>query len=99
MAAEIERMAKIESGELDENAAYHDAVPAITKVGCIIPANFSCAIRRQVPSWPNVKLKDIPFPLVLLLVLPGSIAWWMIVVVRARVGMVPLGSQYSVCCE
>lgn len=33
VAAEIERVSLIEAGELDEDAATHDPVPAITKVG------------------------------------------------------------------
>lgn len=32
VAAEIERVGLIESGELDEDEAHHDPVPAITKV-------------------------------------------------------------------
>lgn len=32
VSAEMERMARIEAGELDEEAAMEDPVPAITKV-------------------------------------------------------------------
>lgn len=35
VAAEIERTGLIEAGELDEDAAHHDPVPAITKVSAV----------------------------------------------------------------
>lgn len=40
VAAEIERVSRIEAGELDEDAATHDPVPAITKVGPYIANNM-----------------------------------------------------------